>query len=107
MNRGVNETGRSILNAPWRAPRARSFGIEMSRIFLHSKRVSHLTQAREVFDIELAALKAVRGQLDAAFILAVEMIVDALRQRGKVIVVGIGTSGNVGRKNSATLTSTR
>ena len=78
----------------------------MSRIFLHSQRVSHLTQARKVFDIELAALKAVRGQLDGAFTEAVEIIVDALRRRGKVIVVGIGKSGNVGGKISATLTST-
>jgi arabinose-5-phosphate isomerase len=68
--------------------------------------MNHLAQARKVFDIELAALKAVRTQLDASFARAVEVIVAALRQRGKVIVVGIGKSGNVGRKISATLTST-
>ena len=68
--------------------------------------VNHLAQARKVFDIELAALKAVRGQLDDSFTRAVEAIVSALRQRGKVIVVGIGKSGNIGRKISATLTST-
>src|SRR6266567_2651417 len=78
----------------------------MSHVCPHSRRVSHLTQARKVFDIELAALKAVRGQLDGAFTEAVEIIVDALRRRGKLIVVGIGKSGNVGRKISATLTST-
>ncbi len=68
--------------------------------------MSHLAQARRVFDIEVAALKAVRAQLDAAFDQAVELIVETLRQRGKVIVVGIGKSGNVGHKISATLTST-
>jgi arabinose-5-phosphate isomerase len=68
--------------------------------------VMHLAYAREVFDIELAALKAVRGQLDASFDAAVELIVEALRARGKVIVVGIGKSGNVGHKIAATLTST-
>jgi arabinose-5-phosphate isomerase len=68
--------------------------------------VSHLNQARKVFDIELAALKAVRAQLDNSFDRAVEMMVAALRQHGKIIVVGIGKSGNVGRKISATLTST-
>jgi arabinose-5-phosphate isomerase len=72
----------------------------------HPVRVSHLTQARKVFDIELAALKAVRAQLDGAFSQAVELISETLRQRGKIIVVGIGKSGNVGQKISATLTST-
>ncbi len=68
--------------------------------------MSHLRQARNVFDIELAALKAVRARLDRAFDSAVETLVAALRQRGKIVVVGIGKSGNIGRKIAATLTST-
>jgi len=68
--------------------------------------MKHLVQARKVFDIELAALKAVRAQLDASFDEAVEIIADALARRGKIIVVGIGKSGNVGQKIAATLTST-
>ncbi|MHB8519591.1 MAG: KpsF/GutQ family sugar-phosphate isomerase [Limisphaerales bacterium] len=68
--------------------------------------MSHLARAREVFDIELAALKAVRGQLNAAFDEAVELIVESLRRRGKMVVVGIGKSGNIGQKIAATLTST-
>jgi arabinose-5-phosphate isomerase len=68
--------------------------------------VNPLAQARKVFDIELAALKAVRQQLDEAFGRAVETMAGALGQRAKIVVVGIGKSGNVGRKISATLTST-
>jgi arabinose-5-phosphate isomerase len=68
--------------------------------------MSHLARAREVFDIELAALRAVRNSLDAAFDRAVEIIAEALQLRGKVVVVGVGKSGNVGRKIAATLTST-
>ena len=68
--------------------------------------MSHLVQARKVFDIELAALKAVRAQLGKTFDHSVELMVGALRQRGKIVVVGIGKSGNVGQKISATLTST-
>lgn len=68
--------------------------------------VSHISLARDVFDIEIAALKAVRQQLDAGFERAVEVICDTLRNRGKVIILGIGKSGNVGRKISATFTST-
>ena len=65
-----------------------------------------LDQARKVFDIEMAALKAVRKQLDGAFSQAVGLVTETLRQRGKIVVVGIGKSGNVGQKISATLTST-
>jgi arabinose-5-phosphate isomerase len=68
--------------------------------------VSHLAKAREVFDIELAALKAVRALLDKSFDHAVSAVVEALQQRGKIVIVGIGKSGNVGLKIAATLTST-
>jgi len=68
--------------------------------------MNHLAKAREVFDIELAALKAVRAQLDKSFDAAVETIITALKQRGKIVIVGIGKSGNVGAKIAATLTST-
>ena len=68
--------------------------------------MSHLVQARKVFDIELAALRAVRGRLDGNFDQAVDLVLEALRQRAKVVVVGIGKSGNIGRKIAATLTST-
>ena len=68
--------------------------------------MSHLARAREVFDIELSALKSVRAQLDQSFDRAVETTVAALKQRGKIVIVGIGKSGNVGAKIAATLTST-
>src|SRR5207249_7480123 len=55
---------------------------------------------------ELTALKAVRGQLDRTFNQAVELVAATLRQRGKIVVIGIGKSGNIGQKISATLTST-
>jgi arabinose-5-phosphate isomerase len=69
-------------------------------------RLSHIATAQKVFAIEADAIRAVRAQLDAAFESAVELIVETLRRRGKIIVVGIGKSGNIGHKISATLTST-
>lgn len=51
-------------------------------------------------------MKAVRAQLDNGFNRAVNLIVETLRQRGKIIVVGIGKSGNIGQKIAATFTST-
>ena len=68
--------------------------------------MSHLAQARRVFDIELAALRAVRAQLDESFDRAVELTVETLKQRGKLVIIGIGKSGNIGAKLAATLTST-
>jgi len=67
---------------------------------------SHLARARQVFDLELAGLRAVRGQLDGTFSAVVEEVIETLRRRNKVVVVGIGKSGNIGRKIAATLTST-
>ena len=68
--------------------------------------MSHLKRAREVFDVELAAVKAVRGRLNATFDKAVALITYALANRNKLVVVGVGKSGNIGRKIAATFTST-
>lgn len=68
--------------------------------------MNHLARARQVFDLEIKGLRAVRSQLDDTFSRAVQMIIEALAQRGKIVVVGIGKSGNIGQKIAATLTST-
>ncbi len=65
-----------------------------------------LNHARQVLDIELAGLKAVRSQLDEQFTAAVNILKEALRRRNKLVVVGIGKSGNIGQKISATFNST-
>jgi len=66
----------------------------------------HVTEARRVFDVELAAVRGVKAALDEQFDRAVNQMVHALQRRGKIIVVGIGKSGAIGRKIAATLTST-
>ena len=71
-----------------------------------TKQQSPLKHARQVLDIELAGLKAVRSQLDGQFITAVNILKEALRRRNKLVVVGIGKSGNIGQKISATFNST-
>ncbi|CAN7171547.1 KpsF/GutQ family sugar-phosphate isomerase [Acidovorax sp.] len=62
-----------------------------------------LRLARETFDIEAAALNALASRVDARFAQAVQM---ALSIRGRVVVMGMGKSGHVGRKIAATLAST-
>jgi arabinose-5-phosphate isomerase len=81
--------------------------IELRPFSTHLPRaLSHLATAQKVFAIEAEAIRAVRARLDGAFSQAVELLVETLRKRGKIIVVGIGKSGNIGHKISATLTST-
>ena len=68
--------------------------------------MTHLKRAREVFDVELAAVKAVRSHLSKSFNQAVGLIVAALSKQQKIVVLGVGKSGNIGRKIAATFTST-
>lgn len=68
--------------------------------------MTHLARAREVFDLEIAAVRAVRSRLNEQFDAAVELLLQSIRERRKVVVLGIGKSGNIGRKLAATLSST-
>jgi len=68
--------------------------------------VDFLEKAQRVFDIELSAIQAVRERLDGEFARAVELMMEAVDKRNKVVVVGVGKSGHIGEKIAATLTST-
>jgi arabinose-5-phosphate isomerase len=68
--------------------------------------MTHLSRAREVFDIEIAALQSVRDGLDKSFELMVALLLEMLARRGKMVLVGIGKSGNVAQKIAATFNST-
>jgi len=59
--------------------------------------------ARKVFEIEAAAILELRERLDAGFDRAVELLVVCA---GRVVVTGMGKSGLIGQKLSATLAST-
>lgn len=71
------------------------------------ERVFHAQQAirlaRETLDIEAAAVLGLKQHLGQAFARGVEMM---LQVRGRVVVMGMGKSGHVGRKMAATLAST-
>jgi arabinose-5-phosphate isomerase len=59
--------------------------------------------AHETLDIEAAALLGLKDRLDDGFAHAVSMM---LAVRGRVVVMGMGKSGHIGRKIAATLAST-
>ncbi|HEY0825581.1 MAG TPA: KpsF/GutQ family sugar-phosphate isomerase [Ramlibacter sp.] len=66
-------------------------------------RTRALRLAQETFDIEAAAVQGLKARTGAAFAEAVAAI---LNLRGRVVVMGMGKSGHVGRKIAATLAST-
>jgi arabinose-5-phosphate isomerase len=59
--------------------------------------------ARETLDIEAAAVQGLKARVGEPFAQAVQAI---LGLRGRVVVMGMGKSGHVGRKVAATLAST-
>ncbi|MDB4500770.1 KpsF/GutQ family sugar-phosphate isomerase [Akkermansiaceae bacterium] len=65
-----------------------------------------LKSAQTVIETEIAALQEIIKNLDDSFNDAVETLQSTLKQHGKIVVVGIGKSGNIGHKIAATLNST-
>lgn len=59
--------------------------------------------AKRVFDIEIESLQQVAGSIDDEFARVVDAI---LKSTGKLVVIGIGKSGLIGKKIAATLAST-
>jgi arabinose-5-phosphate isomerase len=62
-----------------------------------------LRLARDTFDIEAKALLGLKARQGAGFARAVKAMLEC---RGRVVVMGMGKSGHVGRKIAATLAST-
>ena len=62
-----------------------------------------LRMAARTFDIEARALQALSARQGEGFVKAVQAV---LACRGRVVVMGMGKSGHVGRKIAATLAST-
>lgn len=62
-----------------------------------------VAMARETFAIESAAVLALQDRVQQGFALAVHRM---LQSTGRVVVMGMGKSGHVGRKIAATLAST-
>ena len=65
--------------------------------------VNAIEIARDVLEIEAAAVTALVRHLDSNFARAVDMILEC---HGRIIVSGIGKSGHVARKIASTMAST-
>lgn len=62
-----------------------------------------LMLARDTLDVEAAAVLSLKRHLDENFVKAVQLV---LASPGRVVVMGMGKSGHIGRKIVATLAST-
>ena len=72
----------------------------------NSKTKSPLLRARQVFDVEIEGLKAVRDSLGESFIKTIDLILDTLAKGGLVVVTGVGKNLHIAEKMSAIFAST-
>ena len=68
--------------------------------------MDYLAKARCVIATEIEGLHRMSGLLDERIVEAVKILQHTLDHRGKIVVVGVGKSGNIGHKIAATLNST-
>jgi arabinose-5-phosphate isomerase len=68
-----------------------------------AERTDLISRGREILAIERAAIEEIERRLDASFERGVNLL---FRCKGKVILTGVGKSGNIAQKITATLNST-
>jgi arabinose-5-phosphate isomerase len=68
--------------------------------------MDYTTKASQIIDLEIAELQRLRDRIGSDFVKAVDLLLEALAAGRKIIVCGVGKSGNIGGKLAATLNST-
>ena len=54
-------------------------------------------RARAVIELEADSLRQMAARIDTSFGEAVKLLRSSLEKRGKVVIIGVGKSGNVGQ----------
>lgn len=75
--------------------------MNLDAVTLDASQVQSL--ARKTFEIEAAAVLALAARVDEGFVKAVQCLMSC---EGRVVVMGMGKSGHIGRKIAATMAST-
>lgn len=65
-----------------------------------------LEQARRVISLEIEELQRLLERVDDSFTAAVSLLKTTVESGAKILIVGVGKSGNIGNKLAATLNST-
>jgi arabinose-5-phosphate isomerase len=68
--------------------------------------MKYTEKAQNIIDLEISELQRLRDRVDGSFDAAIDLILATLEQRNKLVICGVGKSGNIGRKLAATLNST-
>lgn len=68
--------------------------------------MDYVEKARRVFALEINELKRLHDRIDESFTEAVRLLKTSVENRGKIVVAGVGKSGNIGNKLVATFNST-
>ncbi len=66
----------------------------------------YLKRGAQTFEIQIAELQRVSSSLDDSFGHAIELLKSSIQANQKIVVIGVGKSGNIGHKIAATLNST-
>lgn len=66
--------------------------------------MEHINNAKKTFELEIKALENLKDSIDISFEKACDLILQ--NNQGRVIVTGMGKSGQIGKKIAATLAST-
>lgn len=66
----------------------------------------YMAQAKRVIEIEAAAVLSLKNRIGADFSRACELLHQCIDAKGRIVVMGMGKSGHIGRKIAATFAST-
>ena len=70
---------------------------------MNEKMTNSVLLAKQVVALEIQALESMSSRIDESFEKAIDII---LKRKGRVVVVGMGKSGHIGKKIAATMAST-
>lgn len=65
-----------------------------------------IEQGKKVIDIEIQAVVALSKRINTSFATACDILLQCVQRKGRIVVIGMGKSGHIGRKFAATLAST-
>ena len=65
-----------------------------------------IAQGQKVVEIEAAAVLSLKERISSNFGHACELLYHCIETKGRIVVIGMGKSGHIGRKIAATFSST-